>query len=199
MHGTLLLGKIYGLLLVGLAAGWVAERRGHPLLAAACYGVTVALKPSLGPLLLLPLVLRRWRPAAAGFGAAAAAQRSACSSRARPAGCSGSDRPDRARARHADNASLPGLAVRLGLPSAVGTVLGLAVLGGTLAALGRWRRQVDPAGPHRGPLAAGLLMSPIAWHNYLMLLWPGVLLSLAVDGRTPVTGPAAPRSCSPSQ
>jgi arabinofuranan 3-O-arabinosyltransferase len=25
-------------------------------------------------------------------------------------------------------------------------------------------------------LAAGLLFSPIAWHNYLMLLWPGVLV-----------------------
>ena len=73
LHGTLLLGQIYGLLLVGLVAGWLAERRGHPLLAAACYGVTVALKPSLGPLLLLPLVLRRWHPAATGFGAAAAA------------------------------------------------------------------------------------------------------------------------------
>ena len=86
----------------------------------------------------------------------------------------------------ADNASLPGLAVRLGLPSAVGTVLGLAVLAGTLAALGRWRRQVDPAGTAPwAVLAAGLLMSPIAWHNYLMLLWPGVLLLLAVDGRTP--------------
>jgi alpha-1,2-mannosyltransferase len=86
----------------------------------------------------------------------------------------------------ADNASLPGLAVRLGLPSALGTVLGLAVLAGTLAALGRWRRQVDPAGTAPwAVLAAGLLMSPIAWHNYLMLLWPGVLLLLAVDGRTP--------------
>ena len=48
------------------------------------------------------------------------------------------------------------LAVRLGLPSAVGTVLGLAVLVGTLAALGRWRRQVDPAGTAPGAvLAAG--------------------------------------------
>ena len=32
-------------------------------------------------------------------------------------------------------------------------------------------------------LAAGLLMSPIAWHNYLMLLWPGVLVLIAL-GRT---------------
>ena len=83
----------------------------------------------------------------------------------------------------ADNASLPGLAVRLGLPSAIGTLLGLAVLVGTLVVLGRWRRQVDPAGTAPwAVLAAGLLMSPIAWHNYLMLLWPGVLLLLGRGG-----------------
>ena len=187
LHGTLLLGQIYGLLLVGLAVGWVAERRGHPLLAAACYGVTVALKPSLGPLLLLPLVLRRWRPAATGFAAAAAATLLGVLVAGPASGLQWlrigltEPVPDTA-----DNASLPGLAVRLGLPSAVGTVLGLAVLVGTLAALGRWRRQVDPAGTAPwAVLAAGLLMSPIAWHNYLMLLWPGVLLLLAVDGRTP--------------
>ena len=28
LHGTLVLGQIYGLLLVGLTAGWIAERRG---------------------------------------------------------------------------------------------------------------------------------------------------------------------------
>jgi arabinofuranan 3-O-arabinosyltransferase len=187
LHGTLLLGQIYGLLLLGLVAGWLAERRGRPLLAAACYGVTVALKPSLGPLLLLPLVLRRWRPAAAGFGAAAAASVLG----ALVAGPASGLRwlqigltepvPDTA-----DNASLPGLAVRLGLPSVVGTVLGLAVLAGTLAALGRRRERIDPAGTAPwAVLAAALLLSPIAWHNYLMLLWPGVLLLLAADGRTP--------------
>ena len=188
LHGTLLLGQIYGLLLVGLAAGWVAERRGHPLLAAACYGVTVALKPSLGPLLLLPLVLRRWRPAATGFGAAGRghADRRARRGSGQRAGVA-PDRPHRARARHRRQrlAARSGRAPR-GCRSAVGTVLGLAVLAGTLAALGRWRRQVDPAGTAPwAVLAAGLLMSPIAWHNYLMLLWPGVLLLLAVDGRTP--------------
>ena len=190
LHGTLLLGQIYGLLLVGLVAGWVAERRGHPLLAAACYGVTVALKPSLAPLLLLPLALRRWRPAAAGFGAAAGASLLGVLVAGPASGLQWlrigltEPVPDTA-----DNASLPGLAVRLGLPAAVGTLLGLAVLAGTLAVLGRWRREVDPAGTAPwAVLAAGLLMSPIAWHNYLMLLWPGVLL-LLVDGALARGGP----------
>ena len=48
LHGTLVLGQIYPLLLVGLVAGWIAERRGRPVLAAALYGLTVAVKPSLG-------------------------------------------------------------------------------------------------------------------------------------------------------
>ena len=191
LHGTLLLGQIYGLLLVGLVAGWVAERRGHPLLAAACYGVTVALKPSLAPLLLLPLALRRWRPAAAGFGAAAGATLLGVLVAGPASGLQWlrigltEPVPDTA-----DNASLPGLAVRLGLPAAVGTLLGLAVLAGTLAVLGRWRRQVDPAGTAPwAVLAAGLLMSPIAWHNYLMLLLPGVLLLLVLDGAPTRGGP----------
>ena len=47
-----------------------APRR--PLLAAAFYGVTMALKPSLA-LCYCSLVTRRWHPAAAGVAAAAVA------------------------------------------------------------------------------------------------------------------------------
>jgi alpha-1,2-mannosyltransferase len=187
LHGTLVLGQIYGLLLVGLVAGWIAERRGRPLLAAALYGVTVALKPSLAPLLLLPLVTRRWRPLAAGLGAAAAASLLGVLVAGSGSGLEWlrigltEPVPDTV-----DNASLPGLAIRFGLPSAVGTVLGLAVLVGTLVVLGRRRDELDPAGTAPwAVLAAGLLLSPIAWHNYLMLLWPGVLMLLARDGHAP--------------
>jgi alpha-1,2-mannosyltransferase len=188
LHGTLVLGQIYPLLLAGLVAGWVAERRGHPLLAAALYGATVALKPSLAPLLLLPVVARRWRPAVTAWCAAAAASLLGVLIAGPASGLEWlrigltEPVPDTA-----DNASLPGLAVRFGLPAAVGTVLGLAVLGGTLLTLGRRRARVDPAGTAPwAVLGAGLLLSPIAWHNYLMLLWPGVLLLLACDsGKTP--------------
>jgi arabinofuranan 3-O-arabinosyltransferase len=187
LHGTLVLGQIYGLLLAGLSAGWIAERRDRPLLAAALYGATVALKPSLAPLLLLPVVLRRWRPAAAGWGAAVAASLLGVLVAGWGSGLEwlrigfAEPVPDTG-----DNASLPGLAVRLGLPSAVGTALGLAVLAGTLASLARRRPHVDPAGTAPwAVLAAGLLVSPIAWHNYLMLLWPGVIALLGRDGRAP--------------
>lgn len=185
LHGTLVLGQIYPLLLVGLVAGWIAERRGRPVLAAVLYGVTVALKPSLAPLLLLPAVQRRWAPFRAGLAAAAAASLtgvlvagpSSAVAWLRVALTEGV--PDTV-----DNASFPGLAVRLGLGSTPGTVLGLLVLAGTLAWCGRHRDRIDPAGAAPFTvIAASLLFSPIAWHNYLMLLWPGVLLMIALGRR----------------
>lgn len=191
LHGTLLLGQIYPLLLAGLTAGWVAERRGHPVLAAACYGVTVALKPSLAPVLLFPAVQARWRPFAAGIAAAAVATLVGVAvagwptafqwlamALAEPVGPT------------PDNASLPGQALRWGIPTVVGALVGAAVAAGTLVHLGRRTRR-HGAGPAAGTdpggtalfavLATGLLAAPIAWHNYLLLLVPG-LLALVASG-----------------
>lgn len=182
LHGTLLLGQIYPLLLVGLVGGWIAERRGRPALAAVLFGITVALKPSLAPLLLLPAVQRRWVPLRAGLGAAGLATLLGVL----VAGPSNTLTWLRIAVSEPvpdvlDNASLPGLAVRFGLPSVVGMLLGLAVLAGTLTWCGRHRDRVDPAGTAPwAVLAAGLLFAPIAWHNYLMLLWPGVLVLIAL-------------------
>lgn len=192
LHGTLLLGQIYPLLLAGLTAGWIAERRGHPLLAAVCYGVTVALKPSLAPVLLLPAVQARRRPFLAGIAAATVATLVGVAvagwptafqwltmALAEPVGPT------------PDNASLPGQALRWGIPTVVGTLVGAAIVVGTLAHLGRRTRRYGPdpaAGTDPGGtalfavLATGLLAAPIAWHNYLLLLLPG-LLALAASGR----------------
>jgi len=182
LHGTLVLGQIYPLLLAGLVAGWIAERRGRPVLAAVLYGVTVALKPSLAPVLLLLVVQRRWVPLRAGVAAAAVATLSGVLI----AGPSSAIEwlkiaftepvPDTV-----DNASLPGLAVRFGVPSVFGMLAGAAVLVGTLVWIGRNRHRIDPAGTAPwAVLAAGLLFSPIAWHNYLMLLFPGALALVPV-------------------
>ena len=181
LHGTLVLGQIYPILLVGLVAGWIAERRGRPVLAAVLYGVVVALKPSLAPVLLLAAVQRRWQPLRAGIAAAAAATLVGVLA-AGPSSALGWLRLALgAASRTSDNASLPGLAPGFGLPPAVGTVLGVAALVGTLAWCARHRDRVDPAGTAPwAVLAAGLLLAPIAWHNYLMLLWPGVLVLIAL-------------------
>lgn len=182
LHGTLVLGQIYPLLLVALVAGWIAERRGRPVLAAVCYGVAVALKPSLAPLLLLPAVQRRWVPLRAGIASAAVATLAGVL----VAGPSSAIEwltiaftegvPDTV-----DNASLPGLAVRFGAPSVLGLVAGLAVLVGTLVWIGRHRDRIGPAGTAPwAVIAAGLLLSPIAWHNYLLLLLPGLLVLITL-------------------
>jgi alpha-1,2-mannosyltransferase len=182
LHGTLVLGQIYPLLLAGLVAGWIAERRGRPVLAAVLFGVTVALKPSLAPLLLLPAVQRRWVPLWSGLGAAMAATVVGVLVAGPSSGFEWlhiaftEPVPDTV-----DNASLPGLAVRFGVPSVLGTLLGAVVLIGTLMWCGRHRYRIDPAGTAPwAVLAAGLLVSPISWHNYLMLLWPGVLVLITL-------------------
>ena len=185
LHGALVLGQIYPVLLVGLVAGWVAERRGRPVLAAVLFGITISLKPSLAPVLLLYAAQRRWAPLRAGVVSAVVASLLGVAVCGPSSGVAwlriafNSPVPDTV-----DNASLPGLAVRLGVPPVLGLVAGVIVLGGTLAVLARHRHRVDPAGTAVwAVLAAGLLLSPIAWHNYLMLLWPGVLVLIAL-GRT---------------
>lgn len=182
LQGTLVLGQIYPLLLAGLVAGWIAERHGRPVLAAVLFGVIVALKPSLAPILLLPAVQRRWAPLRAGVVSATVATLLGV------AVCGPRSGVDWLRIAFAapvpntvDNASLPGLAVRFGLPSSVGQVAGLAVLAVTLVWAGRHRHRLPPTGTVLFTIvAAGLLCSPIAWHNYLMLLFPGVFVLIAL-------------------
>ena len=73
LHGTLVLGQIYGLLLVGLVAGWIAERRGRPVLAAALLRRHRGAQAVAGPAAAAPA---RPAPVAAGrcgVGAAAGA------------------------------------------------------------------------------------------------------------------------------
>ncbi len=182
LHGTLVLGQIYPLLLVGLVSGWIALRRGRPVLASVLFGITVALKPSLAPLLLLAAVQRRWVPFRAGIASAAVATLVGVLA-AGPSSALGWLRiaftevtPD-----SVDNASLPGLAVRFGLPSALGLAAGALLLAATLAWCGRRGDHVDPAGTVVwAVVAAALLLSPIAWHNYLMLLFPGALVLITL-------------------
>lgn len=178
LYGTLILGQIYPLLLTGLVAGWIAQRRGRPVLAAVLFGATVALKPSLAPLLLLAAVQRKWLPFQAGIGAAAVASLLGVLC-AGPSSARGWLRIVTAEkvSGWVDNASLPGLAVRMGVPAATGMAFGLAVLTGTLWWCGRHRDRLDPGGTAPwAVLAAALLLSPIAWHNYLLVLVPGVLI-----------------------
>ncbi|MDQ4063331.1 MAG: DUF2029 domain-containing protein [Actinomycetota bacterium] len=69
---TLVLGQIYLLLALGLTAAWIADRRGQPVASGAVLGIVATIKPSLAPLVLLPLFRRRW-DALAAFAASVAA------------------------------------------------------------------------------------------------------------------------------
>lgn len=193
--GTLALGQMYPLLTLSLVAAWVADRRGRPTVCGISLGLMVAVKPQLAPVLLWPLARRRWRTLGASVLAGAAATLVGMVV-AGPGALldwlryvSGR-RPD----GYWDNNTLPGAAARLFrendfvepiimLPwiEPVTYVLGVGIL--ILTAV-RARRY--PEVGLWALVAASLLASPIAWHNYLLLLGPGILLLLA-RGRT---GPA---------
>ena len=185
---TLALGQVYPVLALGLVASWMADRRGRQEVSGAALGLVVALKPSLLPVLLWPLVRRRWRALVAAFAAGGLA--TLVGVLVLGPGTTldyvGVLR-DRSVSPYWDNASLPAAAARLFTENSyaqnvatlpwmvpVGYALGIAAV--LLSAI-RVRH-----GPEVGLwvlVAASLLASPIAWHNYLVLLGPGILLLLA--------------------
>jgi alpha-1,2-mannosyltransferase len=185
---TLALGQVYPVLALGLVASWMADRRGRQEVSGAALGLVVALKPSLLPVLLWPLVRRRWRAWVAAFvaGGLATLVGVLVLGPGTTLDYVGVLR-DRSVSPYWDNASLPAAAARLFTENSyaqnvatlpwmvpVGYALGIAAV--LLSAI-RVRH-----GPEVGLwvlVAASLLASPIAWHNYLVLLGPGILLLLA--------------------
>jgi alpha-1,2-mannosyltransferase len=185
---TLALGQIYPVLAFGLVAAWVADRRDKPLISGGTLGVVVALKPSLAPILLWPLVRRQW----GAFGAALVSGAAATLVGVVVVGPGATLDwlrllSDSSPSPFWDNASLPSAAARLftenpfaeniaTLPWTVPVAYALGILVIVVTAV-RARRGAE-AGLW-ALVAASLLAAPIAWHNYLVLLGPGVLLLLA--------------------
>src|ERR671917_918578 len=185
---TLALGQVYPVLALGLVAAWVLDRRENRRLSGVALGLVVALKPSLAPVLLWPLVRRRWD----AFVAACASGLAATLVGLVVAGARGTwgvirGLEEGSANAYWDNASIPAAMARFftehpyaqnvaTLPWMVyvGYALGIAVVAFTAARIrgggeaGLWALVGGP-----------LLASPIAWHNYLVLLAPGVLLLLA--------------------
>jgi arabinofuranan 3-O-arabinosyltransferase len=185
MHGTLALGQIYGLLMLGLVVGWLALRRGHPEQSAVVLGTVVAVKPLLAALLLVPLFQFRFRALWVGL-----ATLGACTvAGALVAGPDstlewlrlviGTPAPEVAA-----NASLPGMVARFGGPTVVGWALSVTVV---VVSLWRVRGALPPPVSRAGSVggsdaalfavtAGCLLAAPVAWQNYVVLLWPGALM-----------------------
>jgi len=189
---TLALGQVYPVLALGLVAAWISDRRDAQWPSGIALGLVVALKPSLAPVLLWPLVRRRW----GSFLAACISGLAATLVGLVVAGPSATLRyvgvlNEGSANAYWDNASIPAAMARFftehpyGQNAAtlpwmvyVGYALGIAVVVVTAARI----RGGGEAGLW-ALVAASLLASPIAWHNYLVLLAPGVLLLLA-RGRT---------------
>jgi alpha-1,2-mannosyltransferase/arabinofuranan 3-O-arabinosyltransferase len=166
----------------------VADRRDGQEISGAALGLVVALKPSLLPVLLWPLVRQRWKALVAALISGAVATLVGVVVLGPGAtldyiGVLG----EQSVSAYWDNASLPSAAARLftenpyaqnvaTLPWMVGVGYALGI-GAIVLTVMRVRH-----GPEVGLwalVAASLLASPIAWHNYLVLLGPGVLLLLA--------------------
>lgn len=187
LHGTLALGQVYGLLTAAITVAWLAERRGRAVPAGVAVGLAIALKPSLLPLLAWPLLTRsvprrRWLAAAVAAASAATgigALAAGWGATAEWVGVLHAVRPD----GFLDNDSLACLAVRFGLPTWPGYAVASVLM---VVTLYRARRRRALAA--WSITSAALLLAPIAWNNYLVLLAPAVPLLLAM-GRIRATLP----------
>ena len=185
---TLSLGQIYPILAFGLVVAWIADRRGRTIAAGSALGLVVTIKPSLAPVLLWPLIRRRWGMigASIAFGVAMILVGIII---AGPGATL--DWLTFVINRGIDeiwtNASLPGQADRLFrknefaepitvlpwmVPAAFILGIGLVLLTAAKvrrnSEMGLWAL-----------VAASLLASPVAWENYMVLLGPGILLLIA--------------------
>lgn len=185
---TFALGQMYPVLALGLVAVWTADRQGSFLTSGVALGVVLALKPSLAPLVLWPLFRRQWEMLGAAIvsGAAATLTGSLVLGSQATLEYVGIIRGVELEAFW-DNASLPSAALRLFteneftqplatwpwmLPVSYAIGIGFVVFTA-------YRVRDGSEGGLWAMVAASLLASPIAWHNYLVLLGPGILLLMA--------------------
>jgi alpha-1,2-mannosyltransferase/arabinofuranan 3-O-arabinosyltransferase len=192
LAATLSLGQIYPFLALGLVAAWVADHRGKPVVSGLALGLVIAIKPSLAPIALWPLLRKRWDMLGAALISGVVATLIGI------VVVGPEETLDWLQLLGSTNlsgtwhnASLPGTAARLfrgnsyneplvTFPSAINVafVLGIEILILTAAKVRR-----DPEMGLWALVAASLLASPIAWYDYVVLLGPGILLLLA-RGRT---------------
>ena len=168
---TLALGQIYLPLVLAAVGAWLLLERGREVTAGILIGLLVAVKPNFGIWPALLLLTGRWRTTAA-CGVTVAALWSV------PLVMFGPEiyaqwfaliAGDRGRTGFLTNASLPGLAARVGLAP-----VGLAGAATLMAAAIWWtvRRRPDALRTSETGIALGILASPIAWVHYTLFLLP---------------------------
>jgi hypothetical protein len=170
---TLGLGQIYMLLFALGAAAWLSLRHGRPILAGVFIGLVVAAKPNFGIWPALLLLCGHWRAAiSAGLTGLAALLISI--------GLYGVESYQQwlvaiAADGHAiviTDVSMRGYFSRLG-QAELGMVLSATVL---ISVAGwSWWRQLPPLDTSRIGIATAILVSPLAWPHYTLLLIPAML------------------------
>lgn len=171
---SLSLGQIYVFLLVPAVAGWVLMERGRPVAAGLAIGLLAAFKPNMlvWPALLFLAGHRR---------EAITATISFIGYSLLPLFFFGPDvygqwfdllaADDPARRAHFVNASLSGIAARLGVPS-LGIVLAIAML--LSAAIFAFVRRPGKVEASAFAIALGTVASPLAWVHYMLFLLPAL-------------------------
>ena len=196
LMATIALGQMYPVLALGLVAAWWADRRGMGIASGLALGLVLAIKPTLAPVILWPIMRRRWDTLGATIFSGAAATLVGVAVLGKGATMEYARVLDRAMVSgYWDNASIPGAATRLftqngfiepvvTLPGAlpVAFTVGIGIVIFTALRISRDTGSGAEAGLW-AMVAASLLASPVTWHNYLLLLAPGVLLLLA-HGKT---------------
>ena len=196
LMATIALGQMYPVLALGLVATWWADHKGARIASGVALGLTLAIKPTLFPVILWPIMRRRWDTLGATIVAGAAATLFGAIVLGTRATMEYVNVLDRATVSgYWDNASIPGAASRLftdnGFIEPIATLPGAFTIAFTVGILlivftaVRITRETE-LGAGAGlwmMVAAALLASPVTWHNYLLLLAPGVILLLA-RGRT---------------
>lgn len=168
---SLVLGQIYLPLVLMATGAWLLLERRRDWLAGLLIGVVVAVKPNFAVWPALLLLAGHVRPvvAAALAGGVLALLPVLLYGPRVYAQWLHLVLNDADRAVFLTNASLAGLAGRLGAPQA-GTLAAVALLAG----LAWWARRARPAPLHASALAlaAAVLASPIAWVHYTLFLLP---------------------------
>lgn len=185
---TLALGNVNGLVFLAEAVALLAIVRDRWSLAGVALGASFAIKPILVPLIVFPLLARRWGSVALAIAVPAALSAVAVVLNTGALGFFTEAVPFLLDGNHPHlrpfNVALVGVADTLGLPSALGELVRLAVLGGAvLLAVLRWRQTETDAAGARLRLAetaglvllATLLCFSFSWEYYGLYLVPLVV------------------------
>jgi hypothetical protein len=170
--GTIMLGQIYVVLLIAVAAAWILQDRGRLVAAGLLIGLVAAFKTNFLVWPVLLLFAGHWRTAVPAFGSFTVLS-------VLPVLFFGPQvydqwiemivNDDPARILWVTNMSVIAYASRLGLPW-LGQLVAAAILLGL--AWWAWRRRPGARDTGLVAIIAGLLASPVAWIHYGLFLLP---------------------------